>query len=359
VRLDPSTGTTVVVGPNGQGKTNLLEAVYFLAALKPLRGTRLSDLVRFGESAAFVEGTFELGGALRTIGVEVTDGARQALVDGKKVTRLEDYFGGLSAVAFTPEDLSVVKEGPDLRRRFLDRAVFNRFPRFLAESRAYLRALKARNRLVKTRADAAYLEAYDEALAQSGARILIRRRELLRELGPRAEAAFEAIGRGAAGARFAYAPAHWDGDFEAQDESILQKTLLAQLRARLPRDLERGFTSVGPHADDVRIELGGKPARTFASQGQQRALVLAWKVAEIENLEASLGYLPLLLLDDVSSELDPERNAYLMHHLAQSGAQVFLTTTDPRLVQEAVSASTLWFDVFQGQVTPRKNASLE
>ena len=130
----------------------------------------------------------------------------------------------------------------------------------------------------------------------------------------------------------------------------LRYDLYAALAARRPRDLERGFTSVGPHADDLEIRLGARLARTYASQGQQRALVLGWKIAEIENLHAALGFLPLLLLDDVSSELDPERNAYLMGYLAQSGAQTFLTTTDAELVKRAAGPDTVWYRVRGGEV---------
>lgn len=131
VQLAPSVHATIAVGQNGQGKTNLLEALYFLATLKPLRAGRLSELVRWGASAARVTGRFLLKGAEREISVEVGGGTRQALVDGKKASSLEDYFGGVSVVAFTPDDLEVIKGGPDARRAFLDRAVFNRFPAFL------------------------------------------------------------------------------------------------------------------------------------------------------------------------------------------------------------------------------------
>jgi DNA replication and repair protein RecF len=121
--------------------------------------------------------------------------------------------------------------------------------------------------------------------------------------------------------------------------------------ARLPRDRERGFTSVGPHADDLSLTLGGRSARAYASQGQSRAVVLGWKIAEIENVRAAFGRPPLLLLDDVSSELDPERNAFLMHTLAEGGAQVLLTTTDPALVSRAAGADTLWLRVEGGVLT--------
>jgi DNA replication and repair protein RecF len=358
VQLSPSPHATIAVGQNGQGKTNLLEALYFLATLKPLRAGRLSELVRWGSQGARVTGRFLLKGAEREISVEVGGGTRQAFVDGKKASSLEEYFGGVSVVAFTPDDLEVVKGGPDARRAFLDRAVFNRFPAFLRESREYARALKNRNRLLRDghSVEAAYLEAYDETLAKAGARIYARRRALMAELAPRAQATFASIGRTVDPATYSYHPAHLGGDFPTADEAALAVALRESLNERLRRDLDRGFTSVGPHSDDVSVTLGGRSARAYASQGQQRALVLGWKIAEIENLEAAMGFLPLLLLDDVSSELDPERNAYLMNYLAKSGAQVFLTTTDGSLVRAAAAEDTLWLSVHGGQVAVRDTA---
>ncbi|WP_408888427.1 DNA replication/repair protein RecF [Myxococcus faecalis] len=356
VSLTPSAHATIAVGQNGQGKTNLLEALYFLATLKPLRAGRLSELVRWGTQTARVSGRFLLKGAEREIAVEVGGGTRQAFVDGKKAASLEEYFGGVSVVAFTPDDLEVVKGGPDSRRAFLDRAVFNRFPAYLRESREYARALKNRNRLLREggAVDPAYLDAYDETLAKAGARIYSRRRALMAELAPRAQATFASIGRTVDPAVYGYHPAHLACDFAAADEAVLASSLRESLTARMRRDLDRGFTSVGPHSDDVSVTLGGRSARAYASQGQQRALVLGWKIAEIENLESCTGFLPLLMLDDVSSELDPERNAYLMDYLARSGAQVFLSTTDGSLVRGAAAEDTLWLSVHSGQVTLRE-----
>jgi DNA replication and repair protein RecF len=354
VALTPSPHATIAVGQNGQGKTNLLEALYFLTTLKPLRAGRLSELVRWGGASARVSGRFLLKGAEREISVDVAGGVRQSFVDGKKAPSLEEYFGGVSVVAFTPDDLEVIKGGPDSRRGFLDRAVFNRFPAFLRESREYARALKNRNRLLRAGpVDSAYLEAYDETLARAGARVYARRRALMAELAPRAQATFASIGRTPEPALYGYHPAHLgDVDFAGSDEAALAAALREALAARCRRDLDRGFTSVGPHVDDVTVTLGGRSARAYASQGQQRALVLSWKIAEIENLEAAMGFLPLLLLDDVSSELDPERNAYLMNYLAASGAQVFLTTTDASLVRKAAAEDTLWMGVRSGEITP-------
>ncbi len=351
VALEPSPHATIAVGENGQGKTNLLEGLYFLATLKPLRANRLAELIEFGAESAKVTGRFLLQGAVREISVEVVPGGRTAFVDGKRAPSLDAYFGGVSVVAFTPDDLAIVKGGPDGRRAFLDRSVFNRFPAFLDESREYARALKSRNKLLKENAPISHLQAWDATLARVGARLWVRRRALMDELSARAAAAFQRIGRTTAAATFLYVPSSLkDVVFPTATEGELQQALLTRLDERLTRDLERGFTSVGPHADDLDIALGPHSARHYASQGQSRALVLAWKVAEIENLHASNGFLPLLLLDDVSSELDPERNAFLMGYLADSGAQTFLTTTDQAFVQRASGADTRWLAVSGGTV---------
>ena len=347
--IEPGPGATVVFGPNGHGKTNLLEAIYLLATLRPLRTARFAELPRFGEASCEVAGAWEVAGVERHIAVRVEGGTRLAFVDGKRVQDLEAYFGGISVVSFTPDDLLVVKGEPELRRRHLDRAVFNRFPAFLAESRAYARALRARNRLLREKAPTELLEAFDGPLAEAGARIVVRRRRLLAELEPRFRQVLSSLTRGELEGslryRSSFAP-------PGLDEAAVREALLEALRAGLPRDRARKHTGAGPHADRLDFELGGRAARSFASQGQQRAIVLAWKIAEIENLQEHLGYQPLLLLDDVSSELDPERNRQLLAYLDTFRGQVILTTTDPTHLLQAPSGETRYFSVWQGTFAP-------
>jgi DNA replication and repair protein RecF len=206
--------------------------------------------------------------------------------------------------------------------------------------------------LLREQAAIAYRNAYDEAVAKLGARVWTRRRALLAEMKSRASDAFEAIARTRAPLQCAYEPNGIAVRFAEAKEEELTSALLEAIQVAAGRDAERGFTSVGPQADDLQLLLGEYSARHFGSQGQQRALILAWKIAEIENLRAVHGVLPLLLLDDVSSELDPERNAYLMTYLSRSGAQVFLTTTDARLVAPAAGPDALWYEVQAGQLKP-------
>lgn len=348
-RLEIGPRATVIVGPNGQGKTNLLEAAYLLATLRPLRASRLAELVRFGAAGCRVEGRFAFGGSQREFAVTVEDGARQAYVDGKKVRELEEYFGGVSVVAFTPDDLALVKGGPEGRRRALDRAVFNRFPGYLSESREYARALRSRNRLLRENAAPEMIEAFDAPLARLGARLTWRRLALVAELARRFADVLGRLGQGELRGEIRYAPKTIEG---VEGEEAIARSLEEELSRRLPRDRERGFTSVGPHADTLGIQLAGRPARLYASQGQQRAIVLALKIAEIENLRQSHGYQPLLLLDDVSSELDRTRNEQLMHHLAGMEGQVILTTTDPGVLGREAAAGARYFSVRGGRFEP-------
>jgi DNA replication and repair protein RecF len=346
--------TTVLFGPNGQGKTNFLEACYLVSTLRPLRAQKLAELARIGgEGCASVRGRFQLPGGVREVAVEVGREGRSARVDGKPVRDPDELFGGLATVAFTPEDLSVVRAGPEGRRRLMDRAVQNRHPDHLADAREYLRALRSRNQLLRQDADAALLASFDEPLARLGARVRARREEVLQEIRPHAGAAFAEVARGEEPLAFSYLAAGRESDELGEGAAPLEGRLLEALRRRLPRDRERGYTSVGPHADDLGLSLGDKPARLYASQGQARAIVLAFKIGEIENLRRAQGRAPLLLLDDVSSELDPARNAFLMEYLAGLDGQVVLTTTDPGLVKKAAFGQAVFLAVESGRIAPK------
>src|SRR3989440_2781486 len=352
-RIELGRRTTVLFGPNGQGKTNFLEACHLLCTLRPLRAQKLAELVRIGsEQSALVRGRFELSGGVREVEVEVGREGRSARVDGKTVRDPDELFGGLATVAFTPDDLAVVKGGPEGRRKLLDRAAQNRHPSHLADSRDYLRALRARNELLRQDAPPDLLASFDEPLARLGANVRRRREEVLEEIRPHAQQAFAEVARGEAPLELVYLAAGRDSDGLAGAGAALADRLLGALRRRLPRDRERGYTSVGPHADDLGLSLGERAARLYASQGQSRAIVLAFKIGEIENLKSVQGRAPLLLLDDVSSELDPARNAFLMAYLAALDGQVVLTTTDPKPVAKSAFREAVFQRVEGGRIAP-------
>jgi DNA replication and repair protein RecF len=365
LRLEPAERLTVVVGENGQGKTNLVEAVYFLSTQKALRAAKGAELVAFGAPLAEVEGTVVEAVTTR-LRLRVTAKGRTATVDGKRPRSLEAYADVLKVVAFTPDDLQVSKGPPAERRRWLDRAAFTRHAAYLAEHRAFSRALKARNRLLKdarrTGRLPLELEAFDEAVATTGARLWRRRLAVVDELAEPVAARFETIARLGRPLSMRYASEILDRLGEggaAASETELSERLLGALAERRRVDVARGFTTAGPQADDVALCLDGREVRAFASQGQQRAVVLALKIAEIENLRARLGRTPLLLLDDVSSELDPGRNAHLLGYLAEFPGQALVTTTDPGLAPPAPEGSVRRLEMRAGRLEGEGVQALE
>lgn len=321
VDLQPHPNFNVLAGPNGQGKTNVLGALYWLATLRPMRG-RLRELVRWKQKTAQVSGTVEQTGLVHRLAVRIKDGQRTALREDKP-TKNAGYFGALSVVLFTPDDVGLVRGPPADRRRFLDRAIFTGRPGHLADVLAYRRALDARNALLRDGGPDALIETYEEVLAGHGARLAASRHAYIQALSPRFETAFSAI-----------ADAHLKGRLRYRqsiegDAATLRDTWAAERE----KDRNRGFTQRGPHVDDVAFRLLDRPAKAYASQGQQRAMVLALKIAEIEQLQADQQITPVLLLDDVSSELDPERNRRLFEFLGRFEGQVFITTTDTKFLQ--------------------------
>lgn len=263
---------------------------------------------------------------VRVYEVELAPGARKVRLDGKAARPLARYFGAFNVVVFTPEDLALPRGAPGDRRRFLDRGVFNLEPAYLATATDYDKVLRTRNSVLRQAAQGALggravdelLAVYDAQLARLAVDVIAARARFLATLAPELEAAFAAITRTGLVARAAYACRLAGAPAEAIE---------AQLRAGRARDLAAQSTQLGPHRDDVRLELDGREAGSFASQGQLRAIMLAWKTAELAVLGRVHGDLPILLLDDVSSELDPSRNAYLFEHLAALAGQCFITTT--------------------------------
>jgi DNA replication and repair protein RecF len=269
---------------------------------------------------------------VRAYEVELAQGGRKATLDGKAVRPLARYFGGFNVVVFTPEDLALPRASPADRRRFLDRGVFNLRPDYLVTAQDYERVLKTRNtvlrqagadrldrRLDRRRAEE-LLAVYDVQLAELGTRVIAARRSFLEIMRGELATAFASITRAGPLASARYV---------VRSQAVTPDEIIAQLQASRIKDFATNATQVGPHRDDVVFELDGRDAGTYASQGQLRAIMLAWKTAELGVLGQAHGDLPILLLDDVSSELDPQRNEYLFEHLATLAGQCFITTTHP------------------------------
>ncbi|TNE84981.1 MAG: DNA replication and repair protein RecF [Deltaproteobacteria bacterium] len=330
-------------GDNAQGKTNALEAVYWAATLKPLRGKKLKELVGWEASSAHVALDVVHEGLLRRYRVDY-EGERQIRVDGKTPRELSDYFTGVRAIAFAPSDAAIVDGEPSIRRAWVDRATFTRQPAYLGLVRAYRRALGHKAAALKGPTDPALLDVYDLQLAELGAKVAERRAVLLDDLGPHVREVHRTIAgrKEELGLRMRTKAL---GD----SHEVRKNALLEAMSESRELDQRRGFTLVGPHTDELVISLDGKALRTFGSRGQVRSLVLSLKLAELLAAKAA-GVTPLFLLDDVSSELDRARTARLVQVLAELGAQVWASTTAPEHIEGLPVGDTVAVRVEKGRL---------
>jgi DNA replication and repair protein RecF len=320
--LELGGGCTVLVGDNGQGKTNLVEAVAFLSTLESFRGAPPEALVRDGADAAVARAVVERDGREQLIEIELPrEGRVRARVNGQGLRRARDLLGALVVTVFAPDDLVLVKGGPGERRRLLDEALVALRPAHDAVRSELERVLRQRNALLRQVGGrlgdeaACTLDVWDERLATVGEQLADLRRALVDDLGPHVRDAYCALAPGAVEVELSYRPS-WDG-------RGLRATL-AQVRSE---DLRWSTTTVGPHRDDLVLAIDHRPARSRASQGEQRTLALALRLATHRLLTGRLGSSPVLVLDDVLSELDPVRGASLLSHLP--AGQILLTTAAP------------------------------
>lgn len=335
IDLKPHPRFNIFSGANGQGKTNLLEALYLLSAVKSFRPQTNAELIEFDQSQASLEAHVERGGQERIVKIEIGERGKKVYLNNNKVKQLSSFFGTLNVVMFGPEDISLMKGSPSNRRRFIDRAIFNAQPAYATESMHYDEVLKQRNALLKGphNSDRKLLAVYDEQLIQYGASIVQRRYNYLHEFKPTFEKTFQDIFDASFEAELTYELGWHSGPLNDPDAVLSDRIKIEQLLAdALERtsgeERDRGHTLVGPHRDDLGATLNGRELKAFASQGQHRAFVLAMKIAEISHLEERYNFAPILLLDDVSSELDRDRNRYLFDFLCdRMEGQVFITTT--------------------------------
>lgn len=331
-KLDTSFGDrfNVVAGENGQGKTNLLEAIYAVATSKGFRSTKIHDLVRFGDDLASVRATFREDGERRVQSVGLKPGSRTVKIDEKRPPTLAEYAIRSPIVVFHPGEISLSMGSSSERRRLLDRTALYLAPASLAELDSYARAIKARQRALETRGvGASDLGEWETLAAKHGVAIMNYRETAATRLAESALRAFERIAAPGLRLEISYAPS------APRDES----EFVEALSSRRAADLRRGSAGIGPHRDELSLSIDGHPVRGVASQGQHRAVTLALKSAEIDVVGAARGVRPILLLDDVSSELDRERTAALFAFLRDQRGQVFLTTTRPEIIDTGSDVS--------------------
>lgn len=337
--IEPSEGLNLVVGANAQGKTNLLEAIGLVATGRLFRGGRDANAVRAGASEAHVVAT--LSGPGTEIGVVLRPGlAKRATLNSASLPRASDLIGRLPCVSFSASDLEIVSGEPADRRHFLDTEIAQARPAYLGHLAAYRRALEQRNALLRRAAETSVpgdvFEPWEATLAASGAALRALREEWLGEVGPFAAEAQAAVGGGEE-IELAVVPA---------DDGRLER----DLPGRRDADIARGSTTVGPHRDELLVKVAGREARHFGSQGQRRSAVIALKLAAFESARRAFGQPPVLLLDDVFSDLDASRRAALIERTVGLGGQVLLTCTEAEQAGATALGTARRFVVRSGTV---------
>lgn len=321
--FEPCDGVTVLLGNNGQGKTNVLEAVYLTCTGRSHRTRQDRELIRWGADLADVRiETQRRDGSHEVQILLPATGKRRIKVAQQEVSRSGELLGHVTGVLFSPEDLRTVKDGPAERRRFVDMALSQLRPAYYYAMQRYNRALKQRNELLRAAAVnpslLATLDSWDEQLALAGAELMRHRREYVDRLSQVAGQTHQDIAGGREHLRIVYRP--------SVDGETAQACMEALFGVR-ESDARRMTTSVGPHRDDVAVLVEERDVRAFGSQGQQRTAALSMRLAELNVMRDELGEWPVLMLDDVMSELDPSRRRRLLEHL--KGIQTLVTCTDP------------------------------
>lgn len=320
--FEPDPGLNVLIGPNGAGKTNVLEAIGYVSRLTSFRGAPDGALIRSGAPAAVVRGGVQRESGELKVEIELpVESRRRILVNGKRPRRNSDVAVEVPLVAFLPDDLDVVKRGPGLRRDYVDEVAAHVSPAAGADRAEYDKIVRQRNRYLRDeghQADPVTLDVWDERVAEVGGRLAASRLHLLKRLSDHLRAGYASVAGKAAAELGAVYEAGW---LEADDPS---GSLLAALGERRRRDLDQRTTTVGPHRDDVALFLGDRPARTHASQGEQRSVALALRIAAFKLLEDRHDKPPILLLDDVFSELDAARSQGVIELLPRG--QVFVSS---------------------------------
>ena len=341
LRLGVVPGLNVFCGPNGAGKTNLLEAAAYLALGRSPRTTRDADLIRTGREGFEIRADYWIsaaaqpGGPTSSVAVRYRPQlGRAAEIDGLPAPALSALYGRLTAVFFSPDDLWLLKAGPATRRALLDRLLVQASPLYADASQRYRQAVAQRNATLQDvrarRAGRALLAIWEPQLVQYGGEIMRRRAEAVLRLAPLAADAYTELAGPGEVLDWRYVPGlgpQGARGTQPADLASWPDRLQAALASQQDADLAAGATTVGPHRDDLEATIAGRLAQRFASQGQQRSAVLAMKFAERALLAEQTGHRPLLLVDDVLSELDERRRGALYQLLAREG-QVFLTTAD-------------------------------
>ncbi|MEH7123443.1 DNA replication/repair protein RecF [Bacillus sp. JJ1532] len=334
----------VILGENAQGKTNVMESIYVLAMAKSHRTSNDKELIRWDQEYAKIEGRVQKNRGSLPMQLVISKKGKKAKCNHIEQQKLSQYVGNMNVVMFAPEDLHLVKGSPQVRRRFIDMEIGQVSPIYLHDVSQYQKILQQRNHYlkqlqIKKQTDQTMLDILTEQFIQTAVKIVKKRFEFLQLLENWAMPIHEGISRGLESLKIEYKPSADVSD--EQDLSKMIKVYEDKFGKIKNREIERGVTMFGPHRDDLTFYVNGRDVQTFGSQGQQRTTALSVKLAEIELIHSEIGEYPLLLLDDVLSELDDYRQSHLLNTI-QGKVQTFVTTTsvdgiDHKTLKEAAA----------------------
>lgn len=313
----------VITGDNAQGKTNLLEAIYVLSLGKSFRTSKDFEMIRFGHECCMVKGKSLKQNEELKIEIAYFDKKKSIKVNGYKISRTIELLENMYIVVFSPEDLKIIKDEPEKRRKFVDRELCQLKPVYYSNLGRYKKILQHRNVLLKQgERNHEVIGVWNEELAEYGSKIILERNNFIEKIGRISSALHEKITDGKEKLEIFY-----ESSVEVKGDSREQKSFFVEkLEKSFKNDLFRGNTSFGPHKDDLKICIDGVDIRHFGSQGQQRTAALSLKLAELNLIKEETGENAILLLDDVLSELDGQRQKFLMNRL--NDVQIFITTTE-------------------------------
>lgn len=323
-KVEFSPKTNILVGKNAQGKTNLIEPIYLLSTFKSFRNSRLVDCIKEDEKQAVIEAEVnsEIFGVRKIKYIIHRDGENEFFVNGNKISQKKDMLGFVYSVVFSPDELRLIKGGPEVRREFLDLDISQVSKAYSNLLERYDEILANRNKLLKNSFGVKninqQLEVWDLQLALTGSQIALTRRHFVEKINKKIVDVMNFISRGKENLEIKYI------GLKGESREEVTEKFLNQLTLNLERDKDLGYTTVGPHRDELKFFINGKEVKPYASQGQQRSVVLALKLAELETIREEKEC-PILLLDDVFSELDYSRQELLLKYLENQ--QIFITST--------------------------------
>ncbi|MHC5228399.1 DNA replication/repair protein RecF [Enterococcus sp. LJL99] len=344
---------TVFLGENAQGKTNLLESIYVLAMTRSHRTSNEKELIRWDAESAKISGIIEKRTGTIPLEILISNKGRKTKVNHIEQKRLSSYIGQLNVILFAPEDLTLVKGSPQFRRKFIDMELGQVNPIYLYDLVQYQAVLKQRNQYLKQLAekkqtDLLYLDILSEQLAEFGSKVLVSRLEFVKKLEHWANCLHKKISHEKEQLTIEYFSSI-PIDKENFSQEGIKEQLLQSFADNRKRELFKANTFLGPHRDDLIFIVNGQNVQTYGSQGQQRTTALSVKLAEIDLMYAETGEYPVLLLDDVMSELDNERQIHLLETI-EGKVQTFLTTTSLTHLNDKLTVEPDIFTVHQGEI---------